>query len=371
MNEETRNKLLLNVNYVANGEEKIFEGFDFESIIMKYSNTKKPIFKFKINEKIISRNNKYIVSYDCLFCKKEIIISLNGLVKKVNNNIIQCRVCKESNIAKREKQSLFMVKSNPKRIEKKSQPDIPIETCKDVIVKSNAEFDKCDKVFTEEYYKRNLTLQEFELIKSKIISVQNDKFKNLESFIYYPHIKCNNQTKFIPKLYDVHRDIFEDLIYVRFECEKCNNTFINKDIRIQKKRHKIYCRECIFCNDTFKIRHSKNINDEIIKYQSRLELRFISFCNENKILVRNGPTIEYLHNNKKKKYFVDFFLPDVNCMIEMKDAHIWHKKQIESGMWEAKINAVNELIKQKKYNSFMMISSKNFTNIVEKILDKI
>jgi hypothetical protein len=78
-------------------------------------------------------------------------------------------------------------------------------------------------------------------------------------------------------------------------------------------------------------------------YQSKLELKFINWCNSNNIIVNNGPVVDYLFNGKNHKYRIDFQIDDL--LIEIKDFHIWHKNQVESGKWAAKLSAVES----KKY----------------------
>jgi len=36
------------------------------------------------------------------------------------------------------------------------------------------------------------------------------------------------------------------------------------------------------------------------------------------------------------KYHVDFYIPDKKLLIEIKDNHIWHKREIDSGKWHMK-----------------------------------
>lgn len=39
---------------------------------------------------------------------------------------------------------------------------------------------------------------------------------------------------------------------------------------------------------------------------------------------------------KNRKYRVDFFIPKFNLLIEIKDEHIWHKKEVLTGKWDGK-----------------------------------
>jgi hypothetical protein len=85
----------------------------------------------------------------------------------------------------------------------------------------------------------------------------------------------------------------------------------------------------------------KNINNKIIMYQSKLELKFIEWCNSNNIIVNNGPSVEYIFNEKMHKYRVDFQINEL--LIEIKDFHIWHKNQVLSGKWDAKMEAIKKM----------------------------
>ena len=67
------------------------------------------------------------------------------------------------------------------------------------------------------------------------------------------------------------------------------------------------------------------------------------FCNENNIIILDGKKINYLFQDNKKTYKIDFYLPEFNIDLEIKAEHIWHKKQIENGIWSAKMEAVQKL----------------------------
>jgi hypothetical protein len=64
-------------------------------------------------------------------------------------------------------------------------------------------------------------------------------------------------------------------------------------------------------NKVFKIRKTHNINNEIILYQSKLEFKFITWCNNNGIILYNGPKVEYVFNEKSRIYRVDFRINNI------------------------------------------------------------
>ena len=95
-------------------------------------------------------------------------------------------------------------------------------------------------------------------------------------------------------------------------------------------------------------------------YQSKFELKFIRYCNEHKIDITNGPKVAYRMNNKNCTYKVDFAIPKIKTLIEIKDNHIWHREQVTSGKWGEKIKGVdNYIITSSMYSNFKVIFPKN------------
>ena len=54
----------------------------------------------------------------------------------------------------------------------------------------------------------------------------------------------------------------------------------------------------------------------------------------------------YTYKNKNHIYIIDFKLPDLKYNIEIKDNHVWHKNQVESGKWQAKVDSANQYSKE-------------------------
>lgn len=364
------NELLSNIVFIQDKKTKKnidYNNITAENLLAKYSNTKKPIYKLKVDNKLISKNNSFIVKYKCINCTSYHTVAFNNISKKINKNIIKCRICKELDNEKRKKQSQMM-------LNKHLSNDVPIEILKinntEFIKISNSEFNEEETEFQHNYFRRHLNLDEFDRIKNKIISIQNNKFTDISQFQYISTLKIHNQTKYTPYLYNISNDTFEKIKYIQFKCDVCDNTFINRDLYIQKNKFKILCQDCNFTNNIFKIRNTKNCNNEKITYQSKLELKFIAYCNKNKIQVKNGPKINYIHDSKQKKYIVDFYLPQLNSLIEIKDNHCWHKENKKNGKWDAKINAVEKLLYEKKYSEYILIYSNELEKKCNLILKK-
>lgn len=367
--------------------------FNIDKISHKYSNTKVPLYRFFYNsdienietrsnnkENIITRNNYYNIIYKCISCNAVHNVSLNNILRKINKNIINCRICKECDIFKREKQSEFMsnhyynLKNNIHTIDKVIKKPSLLEK----INNDKIEFEKYETEFKENYFRRNMDKKEFDYIKNKIISIQNKKFIMSDDFIYFPCISISNQTRFCPYLYSKTNNNIEKIVNLEFKCENCNSIFFSKDLHTHKNKIKIFCRDCNLCNNVFKIRSYKNLSNENILYQSKFELKFIRYCNENKIYLINGPKVEYFSElrNKQCIYRVDFAIPKLNLLIEIKDNHIWHRDQMSSGKWDEKVNGVKQFIDNKIlynnviYTKYIIIFPKNYIQECKNIIDK-
>lgn len=337
------------------------------------SNTKEPVWRFFYNDVIIKKHNDLRVHYTCHTCQRVNIVSLNNIARKLNKGILFCNTCKNQQPSKTSKQSEFM-STNQESIrdgtyvrnahKSKISPSLQEKLAQDVVA-----FDSMDSDFQNEYFKIHMTKDEFERIRSKIVSFQNDKFPMSDIFQYYPCVSIPNQTKFNPYIYDKARDVLEKITYVKYTCESCGDFFINRDLYVQKNKYKILCRDCNFCNNSFKIRSTKNIKGNAITYQSQYELKFIKFCNEHNIELLNGPKIPYVHNNRNLTYKVDFLLPKQAVLIELKDNHHWHKGQLHSGKWSAKEKTAMEYALSNSL-TYVVVLPKQYVSFCKSILNQ-
>lgn len=96
------------------------------------------------------------------------------------------------------------------------------------------------------------------------------------------------------------------------------------------------------------VAQNKEIHDKMIKsslstkkyketnlhYQGTYELDFLDKYYE-KINIENGKTIKYEFNNLKKVYYPDFFIPELNLIVEIKSSH-WYNKYLEKNIAKQK-----------------------------------
>jgi hypothetical protein len=258
--------------------------------------------------------------------------------------------------------------SESKELHSKIQSDkvaIPIEPKKsllDIHKDSQNEFERYPDQYKNSYLLSHLTYEDYERIKSKIISFGNGAYLDISNYEFWSIYKVKNQMCFSSVLYDKKNNCIFKANQPILRCDNCQRDWRCKSIEQFKNCYKILCQECKLCNRTFKIRPTKNVNNEILVYQSKLELKFIEWCATNNLVVVNGPYIEYFFNEKSDIYRVNFQIGDI--LIEIKDFHIFHKNQIDSGKWEAKDKAVKKYINDNRLNKYYFITPNNWNQML-------
>jgi predicted RNA-binding Zn-ribbon protein involved in translation (DUF1610 family) len=323
-------KLESNIIHIITDNNETLKG-KFEVKKINYYNRK--ILSLFINGvRLSNRNNK--VSYECPTCGREVTLLLKRFLSK---KTIYCRVCKEHDKDKRKNQSLFIKNSFQQYNKVKSKykkPKHKIDIIKESIKKWIVE----DINFKDNYIKRILTEKEFFKIKNNILI----KDKKLTNFTYFAHLITNNQHKFAPYI-DIEGELISFSEYsgnVKFICESCGKKFKGRNFKTKLKNKKILCKDCLFCNKIFKIKYTYNINNEKIRFQSKIEKSLINYCNFNHILIQNGPKVLYFFKEKQRTNNVDFKIDDI--LIETKDNHIWHKNEVDSGKWKLKSDSAKK-----------------------------
>ncbi len=350
-----------------------WKALDIQLIAAKYSNTKQPIYKLVIDNTPISRNNTLLVKYKCTNCKLHQEITLNLFVRKINKKGKYCISCVNDLDEKKTAHSDFM-KENARSIiaGDYKKPDIIGEksiSLADHIAKSILQWEDEDDDFKFTYNMKHLIYDEFERIRHMIKSVNHRKLTNINDWEYMPYYKIFNQSKYTPMLINKSLNQIEKPQYVAFDCENCGEEFCHRDLEIVKNKLKIYCKECSFTNKTFKLRTMKLKNGNTIKWQSTQEKRFIEWCDMNEIAIKNGPRLEYMFGEKTHKYHVDFELPDLKYLIEIKDNHCWFKQQVKSGKQHEKDTAANNWCKTNEY-TYSIVFPHNLSEIKNLLLRK-
>ena len=340
------------VSIKINGEVKIGL-FEIKDFLSKFSSTKIPAKRLFLDGTLVPTKNTY-VRYVCGNCNKEKEILLKKFLLK--NNLI-CRSCKERDKDKRKRQSEYMKKTySDFGLVKSFKAFKDKKSILDIIIDSEEEFQSESEDFKINYEKMHLTADEFSEISHKIYKINDIIFNN--NFEYCYSIKTNNQMKY--SSYIFKDNIFTNVNNIVYICDNCSELFSSSRKPKEKylNNHKYLCPKCYLSNRTFKIKPLKNINNEVITYQSAPELRLIDFCNKNNILIENGPTVSFYFNDKKRKYRIDYYIPKLNILIEIKGNHIWHQEQIISGRWELKEKAANDYANYNNLQYFLVFDDK-------------
>jgi len=350
---------------VTDGKNEIqLKSISIEKYMGKYFSAKKYINKLFING--IPIKKKWKITYTCLHgCGHINTILGKCMDRKIRNKTIRCYNCKEDNKKKQMKQSIFM-KNNQCRKGIVHVPDKHKETVIDTIGKSIDHFLEEKYAFISDYYEKHLTWLEFENLTKKIIGIGNNIIIDWNDYMYVESFLIPNSIKYYPRLFCFSENKILKLERIQFRCDICENLLVSKNLLKIKKRYKILCKRCNLCNNIFKIRPIKNCKFKKIIYQSKLEKALIDFCNSNNIEIVNGPKIKYSLNNTVKKYYIDFYLPEYKFLIETKDRHIWHKRQIANGTWSSKKFAANKYARANNL-TFMVIFPENM-NTIQNIL---
>lgn len=151
----------------------------------------------------------------------------------------------------------------------------------------------------KEYFKKELTTDEFERIKDKIVSIQH-KF-TVDELEYIP-IKQVGKT--ISSLfYDTKRDVYEEGTHIDCRCEQCLTIFTIQHLFELKNQYKILCNDC---------KRRKTLQFGVYKnviYKNKFEYKFIKLC------LDTFPPITIVNREEK------LFIPFINKYVQ-----VLHKK---------------------------------------------
>jgi hypothetical protein len=345
----SRNNIIKSIINVTdeNGNSICYNNITCEWLVSKYSSKKEESWHIIIDGKIISKTCNYLFLYKCQTCFSEHLIGVTQFLRRVKNDTSRCYLCRNKETEKCKIQSQYMKNG---RIEKEQKQIIDILKKREISIKL---FMEKDNTFQTNYFKTHLTETDFYRISNNIISFDDGKYINSKEIEFWSIIQTNNQMLFSSTCYDTKNKTLIKTTNPIMRCDLCDITWKSKSINKFKTDIKILCKDCTCVNKTFNLKPYSNIKGDKILYQSKLELKFITFCNDSGIIIYNGPRVIYHFNKKQHTYKVDFIVD--KYLIEIKDNHIWHKLQVESGKWQAKETAALEYC-HKNNLKFMIIT---------------
>jgi len=365
---DERLKILNNIIEITKDNTPIeIKSIKLEFSCNKYSSKKNSIYHITLNDKHLSKRDVLNIKYKCITCEAVHIVGTTQFLRKINKCSYRCGLCVNKDDVKKLNHSYYLSSLDNKDTRNVQRvPLLPL-SLKEQKEDSDRLFEEYDDDFKDTYYSYHLTNEDYKRISKNIISLQNGKYK-IEDLEYWAVFKTNNQMLFSSVFYDYANNLVIKANQPILRCDNCNNDWRAKTLEKYKNSHKILCSSCTLCNKTYKIRTTKNCINDIILYQSKLELNFINWCNNNSIIVKNGPVISYVFQDIKRNYKVDFMINDL--LIEIKDNHIWYRNDIKSGKNDAKIIAVKEAIQNGDYKEYYLITPDIWVNTLKIIKQK-
>ncbi len=148
--------------------------------------------------------------------------------------------------------------------------------------------------------------------------------------------------------------------------EKIKNTMLDRYVVTHNTGiYDVVLRQQISKKRNFAPKKYKTIFGNEIYYQSKPELEFIQVCEEENVFVENGPTVEYLLDDKKHYYHVDFKTNDK--IVEIKSSHQYYKEALISDEIDAKNKSAEIYATNHNMNFFFLLdkTKKEYIKLME------
>lgn len=322
--EEFLKQLSNSIVRVLNAEniEILYNKAEIKPHLFKYSSTHKEKPTLFLDDKPYSSKSKFKITYKCACGTINTILLEKFLLKKK----LSCHNCSQTEELKKwhgevirnlHKGVGYISKSHKKS-------------------KRIYDFESESEEFKKTYYSNNLTHFEYEKVIKYIYSIDGVKIEN-KNVDFLDHENGINAKKYRQMV--MIDGIKHPLKKIKLKCPLCGKVFnITRPIKERVLHNNFDCKKCYLNNHVFPIRKYR----DGLTYQGNLELDFIKRCDKEKIEILDGAEVEYVFENKKSTYKIDFLLPQYNLMVETKDNHIWHKEQVKSGKWEMKEKSARE-----------------------------
>lgn len=293
----------------------------------------KKIFQLIYDDVTITRKNNYIVSYNCLNCNRENIICLNNFIKKIEKQSHKCFTCTHGD-----------------NIEEKIKID-------------KEEFELLEDKRKIAYKKRLMSNDQFNRIKKFIISYNNDKYNNINDVSYIPYYRPTESKKYYePCFYNKELNVISRAINVIFECYHCKNRIKFDSIQPLRKKKYIFCKMCEVQFGPTKYKYESNIEGDNIRFKSKMQYKFLKYCNNNSIIVREG--IKDLQNsNINFAINVAFYIPKCNYYIDVV-GNLEFKEYNELCL---RTQVINNYLQENNNGTYIILHPKNYVSITRKI----
>lgn len=291
--------LLSKINYITSykrndknikeSEEVVRLKLDKISYNWSKNRTNKDVFHIVYDGIPITRKNNYTVSYNCISCDRENIICLNNFIKKIEKGTRFCFTC--------------IVSGN--------------DSLENKILKDKEDFQNLEEKKRLIYEKKLMSPKHFELIRRYILSYNNNNTFCNKDIVYLPYYRPTESNKYYePCFYNKELNTVSRAINLRFECYHCKNIVKFDTIQPLRKKKYIFCKMCDLQFGPTKYKYESNLLGENVKFKSKMQHKFLKYCNNNNIIIKNG--IEDLKNDNMNLAISNaFYLPKLNYYIDV------------------------------------------------------
>jgi hypothetical protein len=321
----------------------------------------------KINIKIedLSHGSQAKIKVKCNICKKEKIIPYNKYIKNTKNLTVIYSCSTKCGNLKTKKTKLerygdenFVnsIKAKKTKLERYgdenyNNQELAKKTCEEKYgvkhVLQNKLIKEKAKKTSLERYGVEYTLQKGVLrekyIKTMIERYGSEKYRNSKKIQEYQNKKTKEEILYmIEKCKKTKLERYGDENYNNQESmKKTNVKRYNKEYASQNEEIKIKVKntllkkfgvESVMQYDIFFEKQQKNAKKlkkhekTGLYYRGSYEAHFLDYCFENNIKVSKPKSIKYQFENKKRVYHPDFYLENMNLIIEIKSTYTYNKE---------------------------------------------
>lgn len=281
---------------------------DKDQLGIQCDDIKQNIHHFNYNETVIRRKNKITICYNCISCGRQNTLSLNNVINKINKNKATCASCDSLNMF------------HTVRHDQCNEKEETIQTSLMQKIQQDAkDFYEMGDEFVKNYFKRYMTVSQFELLRHQLKYFQNKKY-NFDDISYIPHYRTNvNYKSFDPFFYNNKTDTIEVPTNVHVECSQCAYLFHVKNIQCFRNKPSILCKKCSTDLGPTKTKYVKMKDNNEVGYKTPFQHKFLKFCIKQDIPIENGPdNIEFIHTNGNKHFTnIHYKLPTKQLFVDV------------------------------------------------------
>jgi len=130
------------------------------------------------------------------------------------------------------------------------------------------------------------------------------------------------------ELMKINQENYNNIIYEKYGCNVSKLDFIKekkKKTMIKKWGVENPSQNTEIFEKSQKSGKKLNLHEIGLWYRGTYEQHFLDFCLFNKIDVKKGPTILFRYDDKNKYYHSDYFIPNLNLVVEIKSSYYLNK----------------------------------------------